>query len=623
MSKKTKKPNSQSSISNRVAVPPFKFFNHKRAPFLWLIALLIVTCLLYSNSLHYEILDFDDNEYFANYPEITHLSWNSIRAYFTHYYLIMYQPLAVLSFAITYYFSQLDTLPLHLGNLVLHLLNIGVIYLFIYNLCQQRLIAIIVATLFALHPMNVEAVTWISARSSGLYTLFYTISLIFYLKYLHFQQKKYWFFAIAAFTLSLFSKAQAVTLPIVLLVIDYYFSRLSKKNINQVLLEKIPFIILSMVFGTITLLDKDTLYNITQGMMVSYTLPESFCLICYSVLFYLYKFFMPVQLCAIYVYPPKIHGMLPMLYYASPLILMLLLYAMYRLALCRKYIAFGLLIFFITLSINIQIIPSRLFIVSERYAYFPYVGLYFILASFFSEFREKNINWQYLFWGLLGVYTCVFAIGTVQRVPIWKDNIVFMSDIIEKNYSVPYLSRAYGTRGIALQRKQQLQAALVDYNKAIEIYPDDTTSYLNRALLFAEMKDFPAAIKDLNQAIKLQPRFVDLYLKRGGIHYQMQHNQDALSDFEHALKLNPRNVEAYNMRAIIRFAFANYQGAETDFSTAIKIAPNNSELYKNRGVLSLKTQNRENACKDFLTASRLGNPEASKMLQQYCTQAIS
>ena len=126
--------------------------------------LLIVTALVYSNGLHGGLLNFDDVEYFQNYPEVLNMTWKNICMYFSHYYVIMYQPLPVLSFALNYHFTGMDTFPIHMVNLLFHLCNIALVYILVKRLTGRFDAALIVALLFALHPMNVEAVTWISAR---------------------------------------------------------------------------------------------------------------------------------------------------------------------------------------------------------------------------------------------------------------------------------------------------------------------------------------------------------------------------------------------------------------------------------------------------------------------------
>lgn len=609
-------------IKNNLKMPitDSEFLTKKRAIFC-LVGLLIITLLIYINALDNGLLNFDDNEYFT-YPEITHLSWPNLKLYFSRYYLIMYQPIPVLSFAINHYFFQVQTIPLHLFNLIFHLMNVLLVYLFIFKLSQKRIIALIVATLFAIHPMNVEAVTWISARSSNVYTFFYILSIVFYLNYIQTGHKKYLFWVGVAFLLSLLSKAQAVTLPLILLAIDFYYSRIKRGMLQVILLEKIPFFILSCIFGVIAILDKDTISNLTNGMLVSYNALEIICLVCYSFVFYLYKIFIPVHLCAIHVYPPKINGYLPLIYYVSPFILLTLIGLVWPIARNKKYVQFGLLLFLISILINIQLIPSRLFIVSERYGYFPYIGIFFIIGSFYNEIKENKLNiHQYVKWmlyALLLFYSFIFIGLSVQRNMIWKDNLSFMTDIIRKNPGVPYLFRAYGTRANALAGNNQFNDALADYNKAIEINPSEAITYLNRSLIYMKTNRYSDAINDLDTAIKLQPNTAFMYVKRSLAKYASKDNDGALRDINQAMKLNPNMAEAYNLRAILHFSLSDYQGSKNDFDQAIKLNPIDSEAYKNRGVMFIKRQEKEAACKDFLTASHLGSVPASTLFEQYC-----
>src|SRR4030095_7656633 len=161
--------------------------------------------------------------------------------------------------------------------------------------------------------MNVEAVTWISARSSSMYTFFYLCALIFYLQYVKNKQLKQLLLVGLFFIASLFSKAQAVTLPVVMLLLDYYFSRNFRDK--KVWLEKLPFFALSIIFGLIALADTSTMHNMTNGMIFSYSPLNMICLAAYSFVFYIIKLILPFNLCSVYVYPPVSDGMLPLTYY--------------------------------------------------------------------------------------------------------------------------------------------------------------------------------------------------------------------------------------------------------------------------------------------------------------------
>jgi tetratricopeptide (TPR) repeat protein len=308
--------------------------------------------------------------------------------------------------------------------------------------------------------------------------------------------------------------------------------------------------------------------------------------------------------------------------YVSPFILLTLIGLAGAIAKNKKYVQFGFLLFLISILINIQFIPSRLFIVSDRYGYFPYIGIFFIIGSFYNEIREGKLNinkyTKQILYALLLLYPLFFIGLTVQRNTIWKDNISFMTDIIKKNPGVPYLSRAYGTRANALISNNQLGEALADYTRAIESNPAEAITYLNRSLLYMKMNSYSDAINDLDTAIKLQPDSAIMYVKRGLAKYTLHDNHGALEDINQAIKLNQNVTEAYNLRAILRFSFNDYQGSKNDFDQAIKLNPFNSEFYRNRGIMFIKRQDKDSACQDFITASHIGDISAGKMIEQYC-----
>ncbi len=150
-----------------------------------LTAILLFTIIIFSNSIDSEILyGWDDGEYITN-EDIQNFD---VKKIFSSYYLGMYQPLAVLSLSINYNLSEANPVPYHTTNLLLHLINIALVFLLFSRFSGRVEIPIIVTFLFAIHPMHVEAVSWIATRSSGLYSVFYLASLIFYLNYL--QNKK-------------------------------------------------------------------------------------------------------------------------------------------------------------------------------------------------------------------------------------------------------------------------------------------------------------------------------------------------------------------------------------------------------------------------------------------------
>jgi len=584
-----------------------------------LFGIILLVIAIYFNGLHNQILTFDDNEYFQNYPEILNLSWKSIIKYFSNYYVIMYQPLPVLTFALNYYFTGLETFPLHAVNLLLHLGNVILLFYFIRSLTSNSTIAILVSLFFGVHPMNVEAVTWISARSSSMYTLFYLCSLIFYLKYIKANQVKQLLLVGLFFTASLFSKAQAVTFPVVLLLLDYYFGR--NFNDKKTWLEKLPFFLLSIVFGLIALADVSTTQNIINGKIFSYSLINSICLVAYSFVFYIVKFILPFNLCSVYVYPPVNDGILSLKYYFFTLLFIILSIILFKYR-NNKNVILAAGLFLITIAINIQIIPSRLFIVTERYAYFPYIGLFLLILLPFESWRKQNLTFYNKYKSYIVIFTgliiFIFSVKVFQRNKIWKNDIMLISDIIEKNPELPYLSRAYSNRGNAYKNEGKLSEALKDYSSAIKIDSNDFRNFYNRALIYWNMNIYDDALADLNTAISIDSTQWIVYRERSQLRLIQSDTLGSLKDALKLLSLDSTNADGYNVIANISFGKSDFVTCESMLTKSIKMNPTYSLGMKNRGLLFLKINRIPEACSDFQQASYLGNKEAIQLLRQYC-----
>lgn len=582
----------------------------------WII--IAITGVVYSGCLNNAILNFDDLEYYNMYPEVINLSLTSVKKIFTSYYLIMYQPLPVLTFAINYAITGMDPVPIHLMNVVMHLINIWLVFKFISELTEKKNIALIVAFLFALHPMNVEAVSWMSARSSSMYVLFYLLALRSYVRYHKTNfQTKHLIIAALYFIVSLFSKAQAVTLPVLLFAIDYYYSR--KLNAKLVL-EKIPFFVLSVVFGLITVMDSDTQGNLKDGMLISYNAIDLFFMVCYSFAFYFVKLIVPANLCGIYVYPPKTGGSLPWEYYASPLLLLGILFLLYRFRKNRAVIL-GAALFFITISINIQLIPSRLFITTDRYAYFPYVGLFFIIGYIYNQLQQNEaLAKKYLqpFGIVLVAAGLVYCYAIWERNKTWNNDYDFLTDIIEKNEPVPYISRAYGNRGNYFLNNGMINEAIADFTSALKVKSDDGQSYYNRAITYVKVSRWQEALADLDSSIKYNPKFALSYSNMAFIRYNLKDYNGALEAANKCITIKPDLPEVYNIRAAVYFSLNNLPAAEKDLDKALSLKKDFSDAYKNRGILYMNTNRKAQACSDFQNAKLYGDQTVDGLINTTC-----
>jgi tetratricopeptide (TPR) repeat protein len=401
-------------------------------------------------------------------------------------------------------------------------------------------------------------------------------------------------------------------IPLVLLACDYYISdKLNKK----LLLDKIPFFIISVVFG----------YFMFEGQLISndfsqiYSYLDRVFLSSYAVIFYIYKFIFPINLLAIYGHPALDHGLLPIKYYISTVIIFLAAFLIFRMKKYRKEVAFGFLFYLFAILYFTQLFPVEGAIVSERYAYIPYAGLLFIVAFFIQKIQENEIQISMkLKRGItigLSVYLLFFATSSWNRNKVWVDDITLFTDVLKKN---PTMAGAYWSRANAKSTIGDHKGAIDDYSMALNIEPNIFKAYFNRAVQKTLIEDYNGAISDYTEALKLAPGEHDIFYNRGSIKLILENDSGAIEDFTEALYLSPDFAESYYYRGVAKYNLADDNGSISDYNEAIRIKPNYAEAYYNRGNAKYNLKDNQGAINDYTEAIKY-NPNYA---EAYFNRAI-
>ncbi|MCX7994656.1 MAG: tetratricopeptide repeat protein [candidate division WOR-3 bacterium] len=581
--------------------------------------------------------NWDDDVYVINNIHIRSLTLHSILTIFSSYYYGGYIPLTILSFALNYYFSQSNPFSYHLTNLIIHLINCTLVFWFIFLLTKKSSVSAITSLLFGIHPLHVESVAWITERKDVLYTLFFLSSLIVYIFYLRKEKKKFYFISLFIFLLALLSKPSAISLPAVLLLIDYFhYGKLDKNKFIM----KIPFFILTLLFTILAFIGQRSVGAVQTNSLS--TLPQNIVIAMRILLFYLFKTILPINLSCLYPGPETIHQWLSPVFLFAPLIVIISGVLVAISGKSTRKIIFGSLFFLFTILPLLQIIPIGQSI-ADRYTYVPLIGVFYIFAEgWFGLFiRVQKILKIFLLLGLIFVIG-IFSYLSANRCMVWQNGITLWSDVI-KQY--PGLAKPYNNRGILYAQNGRYEEALYDLNKAISLNPNLAETYNNRGYLFLTLMNYDRAIADFTQAIKLnknKPEFynnrgyaffltgdiekalqdleqacmlnrdyADAYLNRARCYLSLNRLDNALSDLSRAIKLNPFLIDAYNLRATVYTKLKKYQLAIADLSTAIRINPNLAELYNSRGILYCYENKYKLAIADFDRAIEL-NPRDAK-----------
>ena len=561
-----------------------------------LLGIILLTILIYSNSIGNGYIDFDDPENVVDNISIRELNLRNITHYFTTSLQFMYTPLVYVSYAIDYQIGKASPWIYHTTNLFLHICNILLVFWIFKKYTRQNFIALFITFIFAIHPVNVDSISWISTRSNLLATFFYLGALAIYTNYMESGKLRQLLLSVFLFLLATFSKSSAVVFSITLFLWDYFAGRklYTKKTGWKNFLEKIPFLTISIIMGIVTLQ-----FRVDEYHLYAYNFIDRFFVICTSLVGYLFKLLFPFNLAFAYAYPSKSGAFLPWYIYLMPVLLCLVVWGLYKLKVPKKVLIFGFGFFLL----NIILTQSTVLIdnfQANRYAYLANTGLYFILAwimnTLVNSARGRAGKLQIAWIGSLAFYIILFAFLTFNRNFLWKDTITLLNDSIKNQPGVPF---TYSNRGIAKYKEKDYDGALADFEKTISLDPGFTLAYYRRGIIRNIRGDRKGAMADFNRAIAYVPGFADAYYNRGLVEREMKDYPGALADFTRTIQLNAYHVDAWFNRGLVYIDTGDYQAAIQDYNTVISYSPDYVNAYNNRGIARLSLGDNLNAVRDF------------------------
>lgn len=546
-----------------------------------LLVILPVTFFVLSPCLSNGFTNWDDPTYILDNPLIRQLSFGNIKKIFSEVYFSNYQPLHIFSYALEYHFFKDQPDGYHAVSVLMHLGNTALVLWLAWLITGNQVITIFTGLIFGIHPLHVESIAWAAERKDLLYAMFLFLSLIFYVKYVQSQEKfKFLVYAFMFFVLSIFSKAMAAALPPVLVLFDFYFRR---KLSRKLVIEKLPFFILAIVMGLISVYASQESGSIATRESFGYT--DRFFFACHNLLQYFLKLILPLNLSAYYPYPEKIQGTLAWYYYLSPAICLAILGGcLYSLKFTR--IVFLYLGFFvITIFLVLQLLPVGPAIFSERYSYIPSFGFFLLLGTGFEKLTNGTMKkYQSIKPGIViltGVWAIWLCVLTYERCGIWKNSITLWDNV------------------------------LAQFDKALH-------ALNNRADAYYKNGNYELAVADLTKAIQLNETYDMAWYNRGNAYGQLGKFKEAFNDLDQAIKLDPDNADAYNKRGQAYAVLGNKEAAFEDFRKASGLNPDNPEIYYNIGITWINSGNKEEACKALIKASNLNYQPALKAYSEIC-----
>jgi len=613
-------------------------------------AVAVVTFFVYLPSLGNGFVQWDDDLYVYENFHIRSFGWSFFKWAFWGFHEGHWHPFTWISHAMDYAAWGLNPLGHHLTSNILHVVNTFIVVLLtvlLADIIRKKspmrgtatflddsgvLVAGgITGLLFGLEPVHVESVAWISDRKDLLCALFFLLSIMTYLNYacrdeleaaqnkpkaVFFLNKRY-LVSLGFFILALLSKSMAVTLPIVLLILDWYPLRRAGdlKSFRTAVVEKLPFIACSLVASKLAVQAQAAAGVI--GATEAFPLSMRVSVAAKSLVDYLWKMIVPINLIPYYPYPDDV-SLFSFKYLSAIAVVFGITAACAVMWKKQKFLPSVWGYYAVTLLPVIGIVGGQS--MADRYAYVPSVGPYLIIGFGVTWISEKMIFGTRMALaarviGVSGVLLlfCVLSLLTLKQEGVWKNTFTLWNDVIEKqpDKKIPF---AYLGRGLIFEEQGQIEKAFEDYSKAIALVPSYHKAYINRGNVYSKMGQPDKAIADYDKVISLKPDSNDAYNNKGLVYSNIGSFDKAIEHYNRAINIDPNDtlddVLAYANRGLAYSLLGEHRLALEDLNKAIELDRNYARAYDFRGRVYLKTRDSERAVRDFQKACYLQYEEA-------------
>jgi tetratricopeptide (TPR) repeat protein len=557
---------------------------------LFCLLLLAVTFVVYRGALQAQFLRYDDERYVtANSHVRAGLRWTTVEWAFTSLEQANWHPLTWLSHALDWQIFGPHPAGPHAINVLLHAVNAILIFLFLAWTTGYRARSLAVAALFALHPINVESVAWISERKTVLCMFFFLLCLMAYRSYAQKPGLIRYLPVIVMAAFALISKPMAVTLPFVLLLIDYWpLRRLGytsgfaseaaanfvgqKRTLTWLIVEKVPFLALSALSALVTLKAQKAIGAVSirypfearvENAIVSYAL-------------YLWKAVCPVHLAAVYPYPQ--HGWPGWAVGLSAVLLAAITTAVLRYR-SHLYLVWGWFWFLGTMVPMVGLVQVGNQALADRYAYLPFVGMFVIIiwgvADLAARFSVPVLYPE----TAAAVVLIALSLITEGQTRFWHDDLTLWSHTLAVT-SNDFV--AEDNLGEALIRAGNYSAGIAHFRRAAQIEPGDPISQINLGIYAQQQGDLQQAAARYEYALQLtaDPELrASAYANLGGVYFTQGDYQRARDSFESALNDKASFPFIFLDLGIIAQKSGNWSQAATYYAMYAAVKPNDVAFF--------------------------------------------
>src|SRR6266704_441221 len=555
-------------------------------------------------ALQNQFVSWDDAENFLDNPHYRGLAWTHLRWMWTTH-LGHYIPLTWMTLGLDYLLWGMNPVGYHLTSLLLHAANAVGFFFVVRRLLTQALsspserghaLAVsagFAALLFAIHPLRVESVVWVTERRDVLSGLFYLLAILVYLRACEqgASGRGWYWLSVAVFVCALLSKSMVVNLPVVLLILDVYpLRRLGgfvgwwSDPARRIYVEKIPFVLLAAAASAIALwaqLSHDTMVSVVQLSALG-----RLAVSVYGVSFYLWKTVAPVNLSPLYELPPTVNPWAPpfLLSYGLVLAITAIVLALRRRVpgLPAAWVAY-----IVVLLPVLGIFQSGPQIAADRYTYLAGLGWAILagagLLSCWRSSRRSKTGTPAT-WLLAGIALCVvvgLGVLTWNQVHVWHDSEKLWSHAVAIDPRSPV---GQYSRGLVLAQQGKLTEAMEHYQTALRLNPDYADAHNNVGAVLAEQGRLAEAIEHYREALRLKPDYADAHYNWGNALAQQGKPAEAIEHYRQALRIKPDDALSHTNWGVELAQQGKLAEAIDHFREALRIKPDDALAHRNLGL---------------------------------------
>ena len=562
------------------------------------LSLTAITWLVFGQTLKHDFVNFDDHGYVYENPLVTRgLTISGTVGAFTHAHARNWHPLTTISHMLDCQLYGLNAGGHHFTNLALHTIAVLLLFRVLRVTTGTLWPGAVVAALFAIHPLHVESVAWVSERKDVLSAVFFMLTLAAYVRYARAPSPGRYFIVAVIFTLGLMSKPMLVTVPFVLLLLDYWplrrFDKLPAlksrggiviwldRQSNYLFLEKTPLLILSGLSCLATIWAQDSATGLLEQLPFTWRLDNALV----SYIEYVRQAFCPARLAVFYPHPNNALSMWQVTLATALLLAISALAIVLRKK--RPYVFTGWFWYVGMLVPVIGIVQIGEQGHADRYTYLPYIGLFLLIVWTAADLATTwHLRRQYL-WLVASTAIAVLSYLAAAQTSFWKNSETLWNHTLSVTSNNDF---AHNNLGFLYLRRGELDKAISHFETALKIRSgNDQTHYnLGTALVHMNLANALArkgrpeeAIVHYEEAIKLRPDYGDAYYNFGSVLFQRGRIDDAIAQWQKALAIQPNDAAAHTSLGNAFLQKGWPEKALIQYQTAVEIDPREANARNN------------------------------------------